>query len=157
MNVVNRIIPLAVLLTWSGLALAQELFIYPGEGQDEEQQEADKYQCYSWAKDETGFDPMAVPTASEPPPEQEQKKGGVRRGAFRGAALGAVIDGSDGAKKGAVTGGAVGGIRRRDQQRRQVQAQQQWEQEQQAQYQENRNRYNRAYSACLEARGYTVQ
>jgi hypothetical protein len=35
--------------------------------------------------------------------------------------------------------------------------QRQREQEQVAQYQQSRNNYNRAYSACLEGRGYTVR
>lgn len=144
-------------LAWSGAAPAQDLFVYPNEGQGQEQQDADEFQCYKWARDETGFDPMAAPTATEPPPQQEARRGGVGRGAVRGAAIGAVVDGSDGAKRGAVAGGAVGGMRRNDQRRRQEAAQQQWEQEQVAQYQENRNRYNRAYAACLEARGYTVR
>lgn len=150
----------AVLLAavaWSGLALAQELFVYPNEGQGKEQQEADEFQCYGWARDETGFDPMAAPTATAPPPAQEAPKGGVGRGAVRGAAVGAIIDGSDGAKTGALAGGAIGGMRRADQNRQQAQKQQQWEQEQVAQYEQGRNSYNRAYAACLEARGYTVR
>jgi hypothetical protein len=48
-------------------------------------------------------------------------------------------------------------MRRRDQQRQQQQAQQQWAKEQEAQYTQARNSYNRAYSACLEGRGYTVK
>ena len=37
----------------------------------QEQQDADEFQCYKWARDESGFDPMATPTATEPPPPQE--------------------------------------------------------------------------------------
>ena len=155
---INRVCLVLLLATaWAGQLLAGDFFVYPNEGQNKEQQEMDEYQCYGWAKDETGFDPMATPQATEPPPPQEAKKGGVGRGLMRGAAVGAIVDGSDGAKKGAAAGGAIGGMRRADQNRRQQQAQQQWEQEQVAQYQENRNRYDRAYSACLEARGYTVR
>ena len=152
-------IPAVILATmaWSGPAAADDLYVYPSDGQSKEQQDADEFQCYKWARDETGFDPMETPTATEPPPRQEPRRGGIGRGAVRGAAIGAVVDGSDGAKKGAVAGGAIGGMRRADQRRRQEAAQQQWEQEQVAQYQENRNRYNRAYAACLEARGYTVR
>lgn len=145
------------LVFWAFQLPAQDLYIYPNNGQSEEQQEADQYQCYGWARKETGFDPMATPQATEPPPQQEAKKGGVGRGALRGAAVGAVIDGSDGAKTGALAGGAVGGMRRADQNRKQQHAQEQWEQEQAQQYQAARNNYNRAYAACLEARGYTVR
>ena len=157
MKVCSKIAILALAFTWAGLVVAQDMFIYPNDGQTREQQDADEFQCYKWARDETGFDPMATPTATEPPPQQEAKKGGVGRGLVRGAAVGAIVDGSSGAKKGAAAGGAVGGMRRADQNRQQQQKQEQWEQEQVRQYQESRNSYNRAYAACLEARGYTVR
>ncbi len=136
---------------------ADELMIYPKGGQSADQQEKDKFECYSWAKNESGFDPMAPPTATEAPPQQRATRGGVVRGAARGAALGAIIDdSSEGARTGAKAGAAIGGMRRRDQKREEAVAQQQWEQEQQQIYAENRNRYNRAYSVCLEARDYSV-
>lgn len=34
-----------------------ELFVYPGAGQDEERQALDRYECHRWASDESGFDP----------------------------------------------------------------------------------------------------
>ena len=157
MKFLCNIAALALLIAWTGSAFGAELFIYPNDGQDQEQQEADKFQCYQWARDESGFDPMAPPTATEPPPAQEAPKGGVGKGLVRGAAVGAIVDGSDGAKKGAAAGGVVGGARRQDQKRQQQQAQQQWEQEQVQQYEMNRSNYNRAYAACLESRGYTVR
>ena len=136
---------------------ADELTIYPKEGQNAEQQEKDKFECYNWAKDDSGFDPMAPPTATEAPPQQQAQKGGVGRGAVRGAALGAIIDdSSEGARTGAKAGAAIGGMRRADQKRKEAQAQQQWEQEQQQIYAEKRNRCNRAYSVCREARKYAV-
>jgi len=141
----------------SGTLLAQDLMIYPNEGQDKEKQEMDEFQCYGWAKDQSGFDPMAVPTATAPPPEQEAQKGGLARGAAGGAAVGAIIDGGDGAAKGAAAGAVLGGMRRNSQKRSQAQKQQNWEQEQAQQYAANRNSYNRAYAACLEGRGYTVR
>jgi hypothetical protein len=137
--------------------LASELMIYPNEGQDDAQREQDNFQCYSWAKGESGFDPMAPPTATAPPPQQQAKKGGLARGALRGAAVGGIIDGSDGAKTGAAAGAVIGGARRADQNRQQAQAQAQWEQEQAAQYEAARNSYNRAFAACMEGRGYTVR
>ena len=45
----------------SGMVYAQEVFIYPNKGQSAEQQEKDKYDCYGWAKNNSGFDPMAPP------------------------------------------------------------------------------------------------
>ena len=56
--------------TLSGSLLASEIVVYPAEGQSNEQMDKDKYECYSWAKGQSGFDPMAPPTASTPPPVQ---------------------------------------------------------------------------------------
>jgi len=142
--------------------IAQELMIYPAKGQSAEQQEQDKFQCYGFAKGQSGFDPMAPPTATAPPPAKEAQEGGVGRGAVRGALGGAAIgyiagDTKKGAKIGAVGGGLVGGMRRSDQKQREEHNRQQWEQQQVQQYSANRNNYNRAYAACLEGRGYTVR
>ncbi len=142
--------------------LAQEPFIYPEKGQSQEQTEKDKYECYSWAKGQTGFDPMEVPTATAPPPQQQAQQGGVGRGAARGATVGVAAgaiagDAGKGAAIGAASGALVGGMRRRDQQRSQQQAEQQWAQEQSANYAQQRNAYDRAYGACLEGRGYSVK
>ena len=61
------------------VALADDLFIYPTKGQSQEQMEKDKYDCYQWAKKESGFDPMALPTATAPPPQQSAPGGPVGR------------------------------------------------------------------------------
>ncbi len=141
-------------LCMATISMADELMIFPNAGQTPEQQEQDKFACYSWAKDQSDFDPMAPPTATEPPPQQQARRGGL----FRGAARGAVIGGVAGdAGKGAAAGAAIGGMRRQDQKRKEQAARQQWEQEQQHIYMDNRNRYNRAYAACLEGKNYTVR
>jgi len=147
----------------SHVAFAQgDMFIYPKEGQSNEQLEQDKYACYNWAKNQTGFDPMAAPGATAPPPQQEAQKGGVVKGAARGALAGVAIgaiagDAGKGAAIGATGGALFGGMRRRDQAKQQEQAENQWAQEQASQYEHNRSNYNRGYAACLEARGYTVK
>ena len=144
------------------MALSDEFFIYPNKGQSQEQIDKDKFECFQWAKQQTGFDPMAVPTASAPPPQQEAPKGGVGRGALRGGAVGVAAgaiagDAGKGAAIGAASGALIGGMRRRDQQRRQEKAQQEWAQQQANEYYQNRDAYNRAYGACLEGREYTVK
>ncbi len=154
---------LLIALLVAGSIMAQEPVIYPAQGQSAEQLDKDKYECYTWAKGQSGFDPMAPPTATTPPPQQETKKGGVVRGAATGAAVGwagAKITGnkgSRGAGYGAATGAVVGGVRQRSQNQQNNNAQQQWEQEQAAAYAQSRDGYNRAFSACLEGRGYTVK
>ena len=155
------IVTACIMLTSPPL-LAQDFYIYPTKGQGQQQMEQDKFQCYSWAKQQSGFDPMQAPQASTPPPAQEAQQGGVGRGALRGAGVGVVGgaiagDAGKGAAIGAASGALIGGMRRRDQVRRQEQEQQQWAQQEAAQYSQNRNAYNRAYTACLEGRGYTVK
>jgi len=156
MKKLNLLIIGLFLIFGSGIASGQELMIYPADGQDKEQQGLDEFQCYGWAKEQSGFDPMAPPTATEAPPEQEAAKGGLVRGAAGGAAVGAIIDGGDGAAKGAAAGAVMGGMRRRGQQRDQAQKNANWEQQQVEQYAQQRNNYNRAYATCLQGRGYTV-
>ena len=146
---------------------AQELIVYPAQGQSNDQMEKDKFECYNWAKGQTGFDPMQVPTASSAPPSQEKKSvggstlGGGLLGGAGGAVIGGIAGGSSGARTGAaiggLTGGAFGGMRSSRQNRQADQQRQQWEQEQANQYMQQRNSYNRAYSACLEGRGYSVK
>lgn len=34
-----------------------KLFVYPKQGQGEEQQALDRYECHNWARSQTGFDP----------------------------------------------------------------------------------------------------
>ena len=154
---IRRLCTLLCLLGIAGATQASELMIYPNEGQDEAQQEQDNYQCYSWAKNESGFDPMLPPTATEPPPDQKDPNTGVGRGALRGAAVGGIIDGSDGAKTGAAVGAVTGGVRRSTANKQNAQAQAQYEQQQVAQYEAARSSYNRAFAACMEGRGYTVR
>jgi len=119
----------------------------------------DKSECYSWAKQQTGFDPMQAGSASQPS-AQTQPSGGERiRGAARGAAVGAVVgeiandDAGKGAAAGAAGGAMIGGMQKRGKQRQQAQAQQ----EQSAAVAQKQNDYNRAFGACLEGRGYTVK
>lgn len=38
-------------------AAANDVFIYPKNGQSEQQQGKDRYECHSWASSQTGFDP----------------------------------------------------------------------------------------------------
>lgn len=134
---------------------AQEPIFYPAKGQKKQQQEQDKFSCYQWAKEQTGFDPMQAPTATAPPPE---KKGGAVKGAAGGALAGAAIgaiagDAGKGAAIGAVSGGVIGGARKH----RSEKAHDEWSQQQAAGYDQRRSEYNRAMGACMEGKGYTVK
>jgi hypothetical protein len=134
---------------------AADFFIYPAGGQDREQQELDEFQCQRFARDNTGFDPMATPQATTARPQQQGGAGGgAARGALLGTAVGALAgDTRRGAAIGAASGGLMGGMRRADSNRQQ----QQWAQQESANLQRQRNEFNRAFAACLEGRGYTVR
>ena len=153
----NLLIVLCGLCITASSMAADELIIFPNEGQSNEQLEADKFACYGWAKNQSGFDPMAPPMTTTAPPKTDAKKGGTVKGSLRGAAIGGIIGGSDGAKKGAGAGAVMGTARRNDQKRSEAQAQKNWEQEQTAICTQNRNLYNRNYSPCLKGKNYTVR
>lgn len=148
-----------------GPVFAQDPIIYPAEGQSQEQMEQDEFQCYRWARDQTGFDPMQTPTATSPPPKKGTPRGGAGRGAVAGAATGAIVGGiargRSGAGRGALIGGGggalIGGMRRENQRKQEEQARNQWEREQTNNYARARNEYNRAFSACMTGRGYVVK
>ena len=130
----------------SNAAVAQDLFVYPQKGQDAAQTDQDKYQCYQWARQQTGTDP--VRGAPAPSRNQSTVGRGVAGGALGGLAIANIAGGSG--RKGAAAGALMGGVSSsvRDN-RRQSSAQQSAARSQQS--------YNRAYAACLEGRGYTVR
>jgi hypothetical protein len=130
------------------------LVIYPAQGQSAEQQQKDEGECYTWARDETGIDPLAQ-GAVAPPPAQ-QSGGGAIGGAAGGAIVGGIVDGSDGAKTGAkigLVGGAIGQNRKN---RASAQQNQQSQQQAQGTNDANKATFNKAYGVCLQGRGYTV-
>jgi len=143
----------AAAMVWSG-ASAQNLYVYPSAGQSQEQQDRDRFECHSWAVDQTGFDPTRPPppVAAAPPP-----RANALRGALGGAALGAIggaIGGNagTGAAVGAGAGALVGEVRRRDQQGQVDAAQSQ----QAAAHAQQADGYNQALRTCLQGRGYTT-
>ena len=150
----------AVLLAQSS---SGDFMIYPAKGQSAEQQKKDEFECYSWAKEQSGFDPMATYQTTSAPPEQQQTKASAGRGALGGAAAGAVIggvasnDAGKGAAIGAASGALFGGARRSKKGQQQQAEQEQWAQKEGEIWAQQKSNYNRAHSACLEGRGYTVK
>jgi hypothetical protein len=165
----KQMLILAVLLFFSifftGPVLAQDPIVYPAKGQSEDQIEKDKYQCYSWAKKQTGFDPMKTPTTTSAPPAKEEKVWGAGKSGVAGGATGAIVGGIAKGKKGAIRGGLIGagsgaligGVRSSNQRNREEQKRKEWEQREANNYVRARNEYNRAFGACMEGRGYSVK
>lgn len=135
---------------------AQEPMVFPAKGQSNEKMESDKNGCYTWAKGQTGFDPMQSQPAATPAPSTA--KGGAGRGAAGGAALGAAVgaiagSAGTGAAIGAASGGIIGGARKQKSKKEQEQSAQQ----QTAAIEQKQSDYTRAYGACMEGKGYSVK
>jgi len=132
------------------------LFVHPKNEQNPQQQASDESACYGLAQQQTGIDPAAPPPA---PPEADQKKGGAVKGAAGGAAGGAAIGAIAGdAGTGAAVGATAGAVRgRRQQKKANKQAEQQAQQQGQAQQQQGLDTFRRAFSACLDSKGYSVK
>jgi phage tail tape-measure protein len=124
----------------TGCATAQprpSVYAYPAKAQSAEQVSRDQTECQAWAKQQTGFDPVT-----------DTAKGagiGAALGALTGAAAGAAIGAATGnAGTGAAIGAAAGGIGGAG-----VGGT--------VGYTKNKQGYDRAYTACMESRGYQVR
>lgn len=134
------------------------LYVFPSKNQNAATQDADETACYKWAKEQTGYDPMN-PTVYKAAQVDTAPDGAMIKGGAVGAAGGAAIGAIAGdAGKGAAIGAILGGVRAR---RSKVVGD---EMEQQANNQAATeasktaaNDYNKAFSACMEGKGYTVQ
>jgi len=155
MKCIRSILTASMLLT-SASIMAQQ-FIYPAEGQSPELQQKDEGECYVWAKGQTGFDPAAPPPASQASTSApaKRKRGGILRGAVVGAAVGEIVD--DDAGEGAAAGAIIAGSRQAKRNAAAQQKQQAKAANSQAKVDDQRATYSRAFSACLEGRGYTVK
>ena len=131
-------------------------FIYPNRGQTAKQEEFDRGQCYSWAVQQSGFDPAKPPpaTAAAAPPTTPTgtTPGAGAGGGGRGGVGGGVVGGD------ASTGAAVGAAAARGQSRRQnAAAANSATQQQQAATSQGQASFAKARAACLEGKGYTVK
>jgi Glycine-zipper domain len=150
------------------------LHAFPAKDQNPQQQQTDEFACYRWAKQDTGFDPLAALEAAQsatsatpasgmspagPPPGAGAR--GAARGAAAGAAVGAIAgDAGQGAAIGATSGGLRGRMAQKRaqaeaQQRAQLQAQLQGQAK--AGTQASLDDFRKAYSACMQAKGYSVK
>jgi hypothetical protein len=153
LNIVARALMAGLVLLGPAGVAAQEMYVYPNANQTPQQLETDKQSCHDWSVKQTGVDPEKMAT------EQQQKSSGgpggtgaasVGIGAARGAAQGD-------AAAGAMHGIGMAGLMRTIRARRQMDQQHdQYMQEHQTRQTQLQN-YDRAYTACLTARGYTVR
>lgn len=133
------------------------VYVYPAKGQDTDQQNKDESDCYTWAVQQSGIDPLNPPKVEAQQVSKGPTGGAVRGaagGAIRGAAIGAIAgDGGKGAKIGAA-GGAMVGHRAGRVGRSMEQAGNDQAAAQQSA--DNMNSFKKAYKTCLQGKGYTV-
>lgn len=157
----SLVIALLAVITVVGNASAQSLSSslglapYPSKGQSAQQQSNDEGECFAWAKQQTGIDPMAVASAPTEQPGPAAGGGerikGAARGALGGVAIGAIAgDAGKGAGVGAVVGTMAGGRQAR---KNKAAKEQQAEQAKAGTLEQ----FNKAFSACMEGRGYAVK
>ncbi len=137
------------------------MYIYPAKGQSPQQEQRDKADCYTWAVQQSGFNPANPQVRTGPPPAPSAPQGGLARGAAGGAALGAVGgaiggDAGKGAAIGAATGALFGGMRRRRWEEQQQYQQNAYMEQRQAALNQGRGNFNRAFATCMTGRGYRV-
>jgi hypothetical protein len=144
------------------------VYAYPQQGQTPEQQDRDRYECSTWATQQTGFNPSAP---NVPPHDRVQvvagvpPGSGVAVGAITGGILGAAVssprNAGAGLLLGALLGGAVGaGAEASADANAQAAADANANahmQAQAAQIERKASDYRRALGACLEGRGYSIK
>jgi hypothetical protein len=145
----------AVLLAGHAGAAVQQPIVYPAKGQSTQMQARDGGECQAWAKQTTGVDPVAVAYAPLPPSGPAvgggERVAGAARGALGGAAIGAITgDAGRGAGVGAIVGTMAGGRQARHNNAARQNAAQ-------GQKDEALNTFNRAFAACMDARGYSIK
>jgi hypothetical protein len=157
------------------------LFAFPRNNQSADQQLKDESDCYGAAKQRTGIDAQAPPpaglseeekkaaqqqAAENAPQAQGTRLRGAARGAAGGAAIGAIAgDAGKGAGAGAVAGTMRGGMTQRSanaQSKQQAAAQmaagqKKAEEQLLLQHQEGVDTFQRAFTACMDARNYSVK
>lgn len=144
-----------------------DVYLYPNNGQSLARQDRDRYECYLWARQQTGFEPSELPptvvrrtdVAPQPAPGEH-----TLVGAFTGAALGAMIGAphrpGEGAIIGALAGAMMGAASDTARQEQAALSEGRYRQQTMSRYASRSGQarnYQRALGACLEGRGYTVR
>jgi hypothetical protein len=147
--------------------VSTQIYFYPKQGQSVAQQDRDRYECYLWAVEQSGFDPSAAPLAPHQrivvrpaQPEGQNTVVGAVTGAIIGAAIGAPHDTGKGAVIGTMAGALLGAASDAAQQQEAAAVTRHYDRisEQRSAVNELKAQdYRRAMKACLEGRGYSVR
>jgi hypothetical protein len=153
------------------LAQSIDVSVVPGKGQDEARQSLDEAGCYGWAVEHAGNDPFSlaheadrVIFQAEMAKQQgaQMGQGSGYAGALGGAGVGAVVSGSTvndpsgGAAKGALIGGIATSVQAHQERKQFLEAAEAEKEKQMAVIDQQMVDFQKAFSTCLEAKGYTV-
>jgi len=154
----TKVLPDTAKMTYNQISQQMKLYVYPSKNQSKQQQKEDEFECYLWAVDQSGIDPLNLPKA-EPVPVQSGPTGGAVKGAAKGAAAGAAIGAIAGdAGKGAAIGATAGALAgRRQGKQAQAQQNQQAQASAAASEQAMKDSFAKAFSVCIEGKGYTIK
>ena len=148
------------------------LHAYPARNQAAAQQQKDEVECYRWAAQDSGFNPLAAvgeqPAPAPPAATQNgpSTAGGAAKGAVGGAAAGALIGAIAGdTGKGAGIGagaGLLGGVLIAKHKQKEAHKEADAEPARQqaaakAETQQKLEGFKKAYCVCMEAKSYVVK
>ena len=151
--------PVRTVAVYSPSPAVARPYIYPMNGQGPDQIERDRYDCYVSAVQQTGFDPSRPGRSYQEVVVAPAPGAGTATGAVGGAILGSLLAGPRSAGLGFLLGGATGAIvgsaadANAQAQSAQTQA---LVSERRAAELDRQQQFQRADSACLGARGYSV-
>jgi len=154
----TQLLPDTSKMTYNQISSTMKLYVFPAKGQNQQQQKEDEFECYKWAVEQSGIDPLNLPKV-EAAPVQTGPTGGAVKGAAKGAVVGAAVGAVAGdAGKGAAVGATAGGFKGA---KKGKQAQAQQNQQAQAdaakKEKEMKDSFTRAFSVCIEGKGYTIK
>jgi hypothetical protein len=136
------------------------VYVFPAKSQTPEQQSVDEQACYSWAVQQSGVDPLNM-TPTQAQPVDKSPDGSVVKGAAVGAVGGAIVGGivhpyhhhGGAAAAGAMVGAMAGAASKS---KKDAQKEQQAKQAAAATDKAKIDSFKKAYTACLQGKGYSV-
>jgi hypothetical protein len=154
----TQALPDTAKMTYNQISSTMKMYVFPAKSQSKNQQKKDEFDCYMWAVEQSGIDPLDLPKV-EAAPVQSGPTGGAVKGAAKGAAAGAAIGAIAGdAGKGAAIGATAGAMKGRKQGKQaQAQANQQSQANAANTEQAMRDEYRKAFTVCIEGKGYTIK
>jgi predicted component of type VI protein secretion system len=136
------------------------VFVFPAKDQKPEQQSLDEQACYSWAVQQSGVDPLNM-TPTAPAPVDKSPDGSVVAGAAVGAMGGAIVGSvvhpyhhhGGAAAAGAMVGAMAGAAHKS---KKDGQKERQAKQAAAATDKAKIDSFKKAYTTCLQGKGYSV-